>query len=534
MPGVVVAPQPRAVEVGAEILAQGGNAMDATVAAAFMQMVVDPFMCGVGGMGTMVVYRAGADSPVQIDFHARAGERVAPEMWQDDVVGITAVSRYAYFADYRNELGYQAIMTPGTVAGFFEAHRRFGTRAWADLLAPAIRTARQGWAVTPFVHEFWSRPPTVGKPDGLRRISTTPDCARLYLRADGSLKRVGDLVVNPDMAHTLEQIAHGGPEAFYRGDLGTCIVEDLAHHNAFVTAKDLRSYEVKVTAPLIGSYRGYRVATNPPPGSGLTILEMLNILEGFELRALGHNSVSYIDLVARTMAAAHADRNAYLGDPDFVDVPIARLMSKEHAKEWQERIRSGYGKVGTRPDAPPSETTHLAVYDRHGNAISMTHTLATGSGVITPGLGFVYNNAMELFDPIPGRANSIAPGKGRITGMCPTILFRHGQPYLLVGAPGGSVIISAVLQTILNVIDFGMSPIEAVSEPRMHCEGGAVHLEARFSTSVAEQLRALGHQVDHRVLSYDPTMARAMAIMIDGDSVRGGSDPRGGGGVAYA
>jgi gamma-glutamyltranspeptidase/glutathione hydrolase len=532
MKGMVVAPQPRAADVGAAVLADGGNAFDAAVAAAFAQMIADPFMCGVGGMGTMQVYVAATAEQTMIDFHPRAGSKATPEMWQGAFRGRTEVSGYTVFDDYRSELGYTSIMTPGTIAGFYEAHQRYGTRPWAELLVPAIDMAYEGTEITPFVREFWSRKPKPGLPDGFTRLRTTESCQQLYLKPDGSLYEVGDRIVNPDYARTLERLARGGPEEFYHGELGQQILADLTANGSYITAADFADYRVCSAQPVTGTYRGYTVMSNPPPGSGVTLVEMLHILEHFELEKLQPGSAAHLDVVARAMAAAHADRNQYLGDPAFVDVPIDTLTSKAHAATWADKLRHGYGYAGTA-SSPPSCTTHLCVADEAGNAVSVTHTLGTGAGVVTPGLGFVHNNAMKLFDPVPGNANSIAPGKARTTGMCPTIVSKDDKPFLVVGAPGGSVIISAVLQTILHIIDFGMSPVEAVTVPRVHCEGGAVHVEARVPATVCRELEALGHLVDQSPSSFDPVMSRAQVIQVGNGTWKGGSDPRGGGGIAW-
>lgn len=533
MRGIVVAPQPRAADVGVAVLAAGGNAFDAAIATAFAQMVVDPFMCGIGGMGTMQIYKAETQEHLMIDFHTRAGAKVTPEMWQDACRGRSEISGYTLFDDYRSELGYTAIMTPGTVAGLFDAHTRLGTKPWADLIAPAITLAREGMTVTPPVFDFWTHTPQPGLPDGKRRVSTTEACKKIFLKPDGSIYAVGEKIVNADLANTLKRIALGGAKEFYHGELSQQILADLSANGSYITPSDFTGYRVRTGKPVIGSYRGYTILSNPPPGSGIVLIEMLHILENFDLGSLPHNSAPYLDLVARAMAAAHTDRNQYLGDPEFVDVPIQKFLSKEHAKEWAEKIRCGYRFTNTL-QSPASCTTHLSVYDEQGNAVSLTHTLGTGSGVVTPGLGFVYNNSMKLFDPLPGRPNSIAPGKARTTGMVPTIVFQEGRPFLIVGAPGGSVIISAVLQTILNSIDFGMSPVEAVSMPRIHCEGNVVHVEARVQDSVCQALQNMGHSVQQSPYSYDPTMARAQAIRIESAAWKGGSDPRGGGGVAEA
>ena len=538
MKGIVVCPQPRAADVGAEILEAGGNAFDAAVATAFAQMVVDPFMCGLGGMGTFQYFDAGTGENGMIDFHARAGARVAPEMWAADSQGRTEVSGYSLFDDFRSELGYTSILTPGTVAGFAEVHRRFCQKPWGDLLAPGARMAHDGVPTTSYVHDFLTREMMPGIPGGLQRVSATEACKAIHLHPGGRIYRIGELHRNPDMARTFERIAEGGAESFYRGELAQQITADLDANGAYVTANDMANYSVQSLAPVRGQYRGFDVTSNPPPGSGVTLIQMLQILQHFDLTAMGHGTAAHIDVVARAMAAAHRDRNEYLADPDFADVPGEMILSQDRATMWAERIRAGEF-LGDGKHAPYSSTTHVCVYDGAGNAASCTHTLGTGSGVVTPGLGFVYNNSMKLFDPIPGSRNSIQAGKARTTGMVPTMLFKgglfkDGAPWLVAGAPGGSVIISAVLQAILNIVDFGMSPIEAVTVPRLHCEGASIHLEARTPEKVCRALCEMGHTVSQSASSFDPVMAKAHVVLREGNGWHGGADPRGGGGVAIA
>ena len=532
MKGIVVCPQPRAADAGAQILSAGGNAFDAAVATAFAQMAVDPFMCGLGGMGSFQFYHADSGENGMIDFHARAGSLVTADMWAADSKGRTEVSGYTLFDDFRSELGYTSILTPGTVAGFGEVHERFCSKPLSELVAPAAQLARGGSPVGCFAHNFLSRPMMEGLPGGLQRASASEECKRIHVHPQGRIYSVGEVHCNADMARTFERIAAHGADDFYRGDLAAEITRDLVANGSYVTAEDLASYKTRRSAPVKGTYRGYDVSSNPPPGSGVTLIQMLQILEHFDLAATGHGSARHLDLVARAMAAAHADRNRYLADPEFADVPVEMLTSKARAGEWAEKIKAGEF-LGDGKEEPPTCTTHISICDELGNAVSCTHTLGTGAGVITPGLGFVYNNSMKLFDPQPGTSNSFEPGKARTTGMVPTMLFRNGKPAIVVGAPGGSVIISAVLQSILNIVDFGMSPLEAVTVPRIHCEGGALHAEARVQGAVCRDLVKLGHEVKQSAISLDPLMSRAHVVQIAHDgSWRGGADPRGGGGMA--
>lgn len=530
--GVVVCPQPRAADVGAAMLERGGTAFDAAIATAFVQMVVDPFMCGIGGMGTLHYVDGASGESGMIDFHTRAGSRVTPDMWASESRGLSDISATSLFDDYRSEIGYSALMTPGAVAGFGAAHRRFGTLPWAELIEPAAAVAEAGFAVTREVRDHWLKEPRPGQAPGMARLTATPACAAIFLHPSGRLFEVGETIRNPDLAATLRLIGRDGPETFYRGALAARMAADLEANGAFVTAADLAAYEPRTGPPVVGRYRGYEVASNPPPGSGAVLIEMLQILEHLDLARHPHGSPAQIDLVARAMGFAHADRTAWLSDPEFVDVPVERFLSPERAAEIAGRIARGE-RAAPAPDRPYSSTTHVTACDEHGNAVSVTHTLGTGCGVVTPGLGFVWNNSMKLADPLPGRPNSLAPGKARTTGMVPTILKKDGKPVIVLGSPGGSVIISAVLQTILNIVDFGMSPVEAVTVPRIHHEGGALHLEARAQDSVVAALERMGHRVERSPYSFDPVMARAHVAVAGPDGWRGGADPRGGGGVAY-
>ena len=303
MKGVVVCPQPRAAEVGAEILEKGGNAFDAALATAFSQMVNDSFMCGLGGMGTLHYFHAATGTSGMIDFYNRAGSKVRPDMWEKDCKGRTPISGYSLFDDFRSEIGYTAIMTPGTPAGLGLFHEKLGSMPWGDLIAPAIVQANEGVLVTPNLASVWSGYAQPGIPDGLTRIRKTAECARVYLHPDGRLFKVGDVMRLPDYARTLERLAKGGWREFHQGALGDEIARDLQANGSFVTREDLADYQPEESAPLVGFYRGYEVRSNPPPGSGATLIEMLQILEHFDLSALDHGSARHIDLVARAMGA---------------------------------------------------------------------------------------------------------------------------------------------------------------------------------------------------------------------------------------
>ena len=531
MKGMVVAPQPQAVEGGVQVLQAGGNAVDAAVVAAFLQGVVSPLSCGIGGFGQMLIYLEG--ETMVLDFHAKAGSKVTPDMWKDLVQEEHRDDLVYLLEGDVNEIGYQSIMVPGTVLGLYEALTRYGTWRWRDALRSAIQLARDGWLVTQPLGGPAVPPNRVGSLD---KLAYSPDGCRIYLR-NGLPPRPGDLIVNTDLADTLTKIAAEGPDLFYRGALAEAMIEDLERHGGFLTLKDLDAYRVTSYQPFTTTYRDYTVASIDFPGGGLTNLELLNILEGYPLQAydwpgMGSNIAAYIHLLAMAMRAAEVDRVTLGGDPAFVEIPRERFLSKAHAADWRRRIDGGERVVVPKwqPDDSPS-TTHLTVMDRRGNAVSLTHTLAAGSGVITPGLGFIYNNSMQKCTPFPGHPNSIAPGKSRLTQMAPTMVLADDAPYLVLGAPGGGRICGAIVQTVLNVIDHEMGVFEAVAAPRIHSlHTDIIDVSARVPQYICRELEQMGEVVVKHPTSYGP-FASVQAILVDAKRGRlsGGSDPRSGG-----
>ena len=531
--GMVVAPQPLAVEEGVRILQAGGNAFDAAIAAAFAQMVVDPQMCGIGGFGCLTLYDAARDAVVVVDFNATAGRVARPDQWTDRIVD-EYWSGYGWLLDgHVNDIGYGAIATPGTVAGLGELHRRYASLPWAALLQPAIRLARDGFLVSPELARGWLLPPMDGMPSTMARLGFIDESRRIYLTAGDRPYAMGERFRNPDYASTLVRLADLGPEEFYVGELARRMADDLAGNGSSITLSDLQSYQPRIQEPLVGSYQGHDIATNQPPGGGVTILEMLNILEGYDLPALGHNSEDYVFTMARAQIAAMCDRAEHVGDPAFVDVPVSLLTSQERAGAWRARIDTEERLVVPRyhPDTPT--TTHVSVADRAGNCVALTHTLGSSSGVITPGLGFMYNNAMNCFDPRPGMLNSIEPGKGRITGIAPTIAFSDGKPSVVLGAPGGTRIMTGILQALVNILSFGMSAVEAVSAPRLDCQSDTLDAETRIPSWVKQAA------ADRAGLKLWPNpapygrFALVQAIVLDPKTggISGGADPRSGGAV---
>ncbi|MGI8857198.1 MAG: gamma-glutamyltransferase family protein [Thermomicrobiales bacterium] len=528
MNGVVVAPQPPAAEAGADVLRSGGNAFDAAVAAAFVQAATDPFMCGIGGIGIAQLFDAATGENVVIDFVGRVGSRAQPDQWAK-LARRTAEGK-TYVQGWHNYLGYQAILIPGTVAGLAAIHAGRGRMPWRELLQPAIRILREGFPLYEYMTEYFFEthqyPVGENYPTFDAFIHATDAMARLWLHEDGTVRQVGEHLTNPDYAAVLECLADDGPDAFYRGAIAERIMADFAAHDALITADDLAGQQAFIRAPLRSDYRGATVATSPLGGA--TVLQILTILEGFPVAAMGHNSADYLHTLASTMQLVFPDREQMTSDGG--EATMEWLVSKEHAAALRARINAA--SIPAEEMASVPGTTHLSVADRNGNAVALTHTLSTGGGVVTPGLGFQYNNGMSSFDPLPGKPRSIAAGKARITPMAPTLVFRAGRPAIILGSPGSNAIVNAIAQVIVNVVDFGMTPIEAVSAPRIHCEGGPVLTETRLPIATGSVLAARGHRLKPRPFAYDSLQGRVQLIVASENGWVGASDPRRDGGVA--
>jgi gamma-glutamyltranspeptidase/glutathione hydrolase len=524
--GMIVAPQPEAVEAGAAVLERGGNAIDAAIACAFMQGVVDPLMSGIGGFGSMQLYMPGKGVHQIVEFYAKAPLSATPDMWVDKLLGQSRDGFAFLLEGGISEFGHLAACTPGSVKGYDYALSRFGTMDWADVIAPAIAQARQGVMVRPHMHWFWSQDQKgTGQVNTADKLRYSEAGKQLYFRPDGNLKLPGDIVANPDMAHTLARLAKGGADLFYHGELAEEIADDFAAHGGLISRDDLAAYELSVAEPIWGAYRGHRISTSPPPASGMLMLQILNMLEPFEIGALVHGGAEHVRLLAEAMKRMTIDKDQHMGDPAYVDVPVERLISKEHAAAQADSIRRGERADVKRLERSSSrETTHVSVVDRHGNAVALTHTLGSPSGAITDGLGFIYNGTMSRFDPRPGRAGSIAPGKRRSSSAAPTIVFKDDKPFIVMGAPGGSYIAPAMAQGVMNVIDFDMSMLEAVAAPRIVAVSNAVDISNRIRRSVSEELTALGYDVKRSAQSYP--FAALHGIRIDDGLCSGGADPQ--------
>lgn len=524
--GMVVTPQPEAAEAGVEVMRVGGNAVDAAIVAALVQTVVDPLMCGIAGFGSAAIFDPSRGVHEYVDFHAPAPAAVSPGMWQDLVEG-EARDGFGFVLKGRvNDLGYQSVCVPAALRAFEDIHHSYGSLPWPTICRPAIEYAEQGWIVRPAVERFWMDEGEMGRTPNPDRLRFSLSGRHLYCRPDGRPKRTGDRVTNPDYAATLSRIAQEGAAVFYEGELAERIVADFARNGGLLARTDLESYRPRRLPPLVGTYRGHRVATNNPPGGGVMLLEMLNILERFDLRGLDHNTPEYIRVVCEAMKRATVDKDRFVGDPAFTDVPLNRLTSKDYAAGLAEDIGRGVRADVPRLDTgpPPSrQTTQVCVVDRKGACVSMTHSLGMPSGVITEGLGFMYNGCMAVFDPRPGRAGSIAPGKARFSAMCPTIVFKGDEPSIVIGAPGGTQIVMGVLQAILNVLEFGMSMPEAVAAPRFSSTGNAIDVSNRIPRFITRDLEADGYTVLRS--PYSHTIAYVHGIRCLEGRLEGGADP---------
>jgi gamma-glutamyltranspeptidase/glutathione hydrolase len=532
MDNMVVCPEPLAAKVGREVFAKNGNAVDAAVATAFAQAVTNPLMCGLGGTGLWNYYDAKSGGNLILNSEVSIGSRPVPAGWTDKYAGRSeTIGRYIIDSE-ANQVGYRSVMTPGFVRGCWEAYRRFGSGciSWSGLLAPAVHLAEAGFEVYPYIAGLWRKDSAKpGYPDMMTKFKTAKNTGRHYLKSDGSVYDEGDRLMQPVLANTIRRLSETGGDDFYEGEIARALSEDFAQHGGFITPEDLRDYAVIDQQPLNGRYRGLAVSSAPHSG-GAQIIQMLHVLEHFSLSKIGFNTPEYIDLFSRIQRATFVDSAKLKGlDMEQAGPLQTKIISSERAAYWADRIKRE-DRIVVRGGAVDSGTTHLTCVDAQRNVVSFTHSIGSlaGSGVATPELGFLHNNFLGHFNPLPGRPDSIAPGK-RLSGVAPTILFKDGKPYLALGAPGGSRIITSVVQTIANVIDHGMDMRTAVSTPRFHSEEAqTVNLEPQFPENTAEFLRAMGNDVQRSTY-----MSRVQAILVrtDTDVLEAGADPRGGAGI---
>ncbi len=522
---MIVAPQPEAAEAGAQVLAAGGSAVDAVLACALTQGVVDPLMCGIGGLGLIQVHDPRSGGTTVLEALSVCPRAVTPAMWESRYQGICGDGYGFRVEGFVNELGHSAVTTPGILRLFEQAHARWGKRPWRTLFDAAMGHAEGGWMIRPHVHTMMSASEAgVGRLPYLEKLALTPDGRALYLRPDGTPKRPGDMVHNPALAETLGQIAEGGAGVFQDGPIADRIAADMQAHGGLVTREDLAGFRVSEAPPLRIRFRDHVIATPAPPGGGIVVAEMLNILARFDLAAMGHNSARYIHVVSAAMRVALADREAHIGDPAFHPPPLGRLLSDDYADAVAAEIRAGLRRAAAPLSPEPPDTTTISAVDADGLVASMTHTLGTPSGVIVPGSGFMLNGAMNWYDPRPGRPGSIAPGKKRFSSMAPTIVFDpSGKAVATLGAPGGAWIGLALAQALINLLEFGMGMQEAVQAPRFAATTPAIDISNRIPRAVQRELEGMGHQVKRAWHSYPFAAPHGIALW---DGLEGGADPQ--------
>ena len=523
--GMVASQHKLASEAGLEILKKGGNAIDAAVAVGFSLAVVLPRAGNLGGGGFMMVHDAKTSKTNTLNYREIAPQKSSRDMYLDANGNVD---------NMKLNFEYPASGVPGTVAGMARALELYGTMSLAEVLAPAIRQAEKGFVVTYDLAQLLKVMD--------RRLRQWPETAKIFYKPNGGFYEAGETLVQKDLAWSLKKIAKGGPEAFYEGPVGERIAADMQKNGGLITMKDLNEYEVEEMEPIRGTYRGYEIASMPPPSSGgVHVIQMLNILEEFPIGYLGHNSAETLHLMAEAMKLAYADRSEHLGDPRFWDVPSKGIMSKAYADELRKKISrwtalpSEEIKPGKPLDFESEQTTHFTVVDDEGNVVVNTYTLnfSFGSGIVAKGTGILLNNEMSDFSAKPGvanafgllggEANAVQPGKRPLSSMTPAIVFKGGMPYFATGSPGGSRIITTVLQVIMNVIDHDMNVAEASHAPRIHHQWypEVLYIEKGIGYDTQTLLRAKQHDVQYR-----NAMGSTQTIMLRNGLLFGSSDPR--------
>jgi gamma-glutamyltranspeptidase / glutathione hydrolase len=509
--GMVVSNHPLASAAGAEMLAAGGNAIDAAIATLFTLTVVEPMMIGIIG-GGMAHIRLADGSHRFID-----GQSTVPGMVKPDTYRSKPGSAHDVFdtVDDENLTGPKAVAVPGSLKAWCETLRRFGTMTLSDVMQPAIKHASRGYLATPYLHECIC--------DGAKEMLRDKPISAIYL-PKGAPLQAGERVVQAEYAETLTHISKHGENALYHGPLGDILVDYMKAYGGFIGKEDLTNYKTVERLPVRCDYRGWEILGPPPPAaSGVHITQMLNIPEDFDLRALGFGTAETVHLIAEVLKIAFADRAAASGDPDYINVPVERLTSKDYARERRRALdpaRAQKWGPGIK-QLESATTTHMTAADCFGNVVATTQTINNlfGAKFLIPGLGTVPNNYMNLFDPRPGHALSLQPGKRVTTSMSPMMALRDGKLVYALGLPGGKRIFPSAMQALINLIDHGMSLQEAVEAPRVWTEGNALEVEQAIPESVRAKLRAMGHQVVEMA-----TVAGGMnAIQFHGDGTLSGA-----------
>jgi gamma-glutamyltranspeptidase/glutathione hydrolase len=524
--GMVVSQRKIASEVGAQILKEGGNAVDAAVATGLALAVVLPRAGNLGGGGFMIIHLKEEDRNIAIDYREKAPSGAFRDLFLDE---------NGNYDKKKAQFSLLSAGVPGSVAGFHHALMNYGTLSWEEVLKPAIRLAEEGFEIP---HDLAN---TLASKRYRARLSSNEAAAKVFYKEDKSLYKAGEILVQNDLANTLRQLSEFGPDAFYKGEIAKLIVKEMERNGGLITLEDLSNYQIAERKPLNGQYKDYKIVSMPPSSSGGThLIQMLNMLEEFPIKEMGFGSAESIHILAEVMKRAYADRSKYLGDTDFYKVPSS-LTSKDYAKSLNAFISkdkitpSDEISAGNPFPYESPDTTHFSVMDSFGNAVSNTYTLnfSYGSGMMIPGTGMLINNEMDDFSSKPGtpngygllgsEANAIEGNKRPLSSMTPSIIFKNDEPYMVFGSPGGSRIITTVLQVALNVMDHDMNIAQAVHSPRIHHQWlpEILMIESGFGPDTERLLTEKGYK-----LYPSSTMGSVQAIMKEGDYFYGSADPR--------
>lgn len=514
--GVVSSANYYASKIGSDIIAKGGNAVDAAVAVGFAMSTVESYYSGLGGGGYMMIRFADTGENVFLDFRETAPTGANPDWWPKKDDG-------EYVGYYEMQIGPQGIAVPGYVKGMMYALENYGTMDREEVLSPAVELAELGFPVGAFMNSVLL--------DEYDWYTYTDETASIYYDKDKLPYDVGDIYTNPQLGATIRKIIDEGADGFYKGDVAKAIVDTCNKYGNTMTMEDLENYEVKVRVPVSGKYRGNTIISSPPSSSGGTsVIEILNILEGFDVSQYEINSPEYINLFAEAFKIAFADRAKYIADTDFTDVPLEGLTSKDFAAKRASEIKLGSTQdylAGEPYGFQGSNTTHFSVMDKEGNIVSVTQTNNGGSGITAEGTGVLLNGEMADFSTGEDNANSIEEGKRPLSSMSPTIILdENDEPFAAIGTPGSTRIITTMAQVISHLIDHNMDVQEAINEPRFFCNGGNLYMETRIPEEVSSELEGMGYTLS-RTKDYDSYYGGVHGVVrMENGMLRGGADPR--------
>ncbi len=526
--GVVAANHPLVAEVSLKILRKGGNVVDAAVAASFMMGVVVPATSGLGGGGYMTIHLADGTTSF-IDYREVAPIKASPKMFETtEELRLLSLHGEGEAKRRSNRMGHRAVAVPGTLAGLSLALDEYGSLELRELIQPAIRAAKEGFPVNHFMssitREDWN--------DSLSKLRNFPLLSKTFLK-DNKPYQPDEIMVRKDLAQTYEKIAREGCDVFYRGEIAEFLAEEMEENGGLITEKDMENYKPILRTPVEGTYREFEVMSSPPSSSGGThIIQILNILEGFDIKKSKHNNPNTIHLQCEVMKRAYADRGNFMADPDFSSIPLKGLLSKEYAEENRRKIKTKGISVDVSPGQPETyegnETATFCAVDREGNMVAMSETIECffGSGIIVPNTGILLNDEMHDFDPRPGNLNSIEPKKRPLSSMSPTILMKKNEPFFCFASTGGRRIISTSVQIINNLIDHEYDIQKAISAPRFfHYTGNVINIEKEIPSKVRKTLENIGYHIEIEG-AYQFGAASGTSINSKTNRLNAGVDPR--------